>query len=232
MNSKYNIEATDHVTAADHESEEELGNTPSQGAPNPSGWHHLPTGSAYSLRSREATKNSLEFPDGAVVRVLDSPTDPAHAPLLMEFVLSPGAMPTAAHIHPHQEETYAVQEGSLEVLIGREWSTLEAGQSATVPAGTPHAFRNRSGSTVRFLNEHCPALRFEDYFRAVHRFSEAGKIKGGFDIRGVLYACVLMEEYGDTMRAARAAQGALVRVLATVGRLLGIDAQEDPVESR
>ena len=49
MNSKYNIEATDHVTAADHESEEELGNTPSQGAPNPSGWHHLPTGSAYSL---------------------------------------------------------------------------------------------------------------------------------------------------------------------------------------
>ena len=55
-----------------------------------------------------------------MVRVLYSPSDPAHASLLMEFVLPPDAMPTAAHIHPHQVETYAVQKGSLEVLIGRE----------------------------------------------------------------------------------------------------------------
>ena len=95
----------------------------------------------------------LQFPDGAVVTVLDSPSDPAHAPLVMEFMVPPGAMPTASHVHPHQEETYAVQEGSMEILVGRSWSTLEAGQSATVPAGTPHAFRNRSDETVRFLAE-------------------------------------------------------------------------------
>lgn len=56
----------------------------------------------------------------------------------------------------------------MEVLVGRSRSTLEVGQSATVPAGTPHAFRNRSEVSARFLNEHCPALRFEEYFRAVH----------------------------------------------------------------
>ena len=178
------------------------------------------------------TNNRLGFPDGAVVTVLDSPADPAHSPLLMEIEVPPGAMPTAVHVHPQQEETYALKEGSMEVLVGREWSTLEAGQSATVPAGTPHSFRNRSEGRVRFLNEHRPALRFEEYFRAVHRLSEAGKVKGDFAVRGVLHACVLMEEYGDTMRAAGAAQGAPVRTLATVGRLLGIDAQGDPVESR
>ena len=31
MNSEYDIEAPDHVTATDHESEEESGNTPSLG---------------------------------------------------------------------------------------------------------------------------------------------------------------------------------------------------------
>jgi mannose-6-phosphate isomerase-like protein (cupin superfamily) len=167
------------------------------------------------------TSDRLEFPDGASVTVLDSPTDPAHAPLLLEFVVPPGAMPTAAHVHPQQEETYDVREGSLEILVGRSWSNVRAGQSATVPAGTLHAFRNRSGARVRFLNEHRPALRFEEYFRTVHRLAEAGEISGGFDVRSVLYASVLMKEYDDTMRPAGGMQRALISVLAAVGRLLG-----------
>jgi hypothetical protein len=134
-------------------------------------------------------------------------------------------MPTAAHVHPRQEEAYAVREGTMEVLIGSSWSTLEAGQSATVPAGTPHAFRNRSEAPVRFLNEHRPALRFEDYFRAVHGLSQAGKIKGGFDVRGVLYACVLMDEYGDTMQPVDGVQRVLIGGLAAVGRMLGYEAR-------
>ena len=170
------------------------------------------------------TSDRLQFPDDAVVTVLDSPSDPAHAPLVMEFVVPPGAMPTAAHVHPRQEETYEVQEGSMEVLISGSWSTLEAGQSAMVPAGTPHAFRNRSDTTVRFLNEHRPALRFEEYFRAVHHLSEAGKIKGGFDVSGTLCACVLMEEYGDTMQPVGGMQRALIGGLAALGRLLGYKA--------
>jgi mannose-6-phosphate isomerase-like protein (cupin superfamily) len=166
----------------------------------------------------------LQLPDGAVVTVVGSPSDPARAPLVMEFVVPPGAMPTASHVHPHQKETYAVQEGSMEVLVDSTWFTLEAGQSATVPANTPHAFRNRSGETVRFLNEHRPALRFEEYFRAVHGLSEAGKIRGGFDVRGVLYACVLMEEYGDTMQQVGGMQRTLIGGLAAVGRVLGYEA--------
>jgi hypothetical protein len=139
----------------------------------------------------------------------------------MEFLVPPGTMPTAAHVHPQQEESYAVKEGTMEVLVGRSWSTLEVGQSATVPAGTPHAFRNRSEVPVRFLNEHRPALRFEEYFRAVHGLSEAGKIKGALDVRGVLYACVLIDEYDDTMQPVGGMQSALIGSLTAVGRLLG-----------
>lgn len=143
----------------------------------------------------------LDFSDGAILTVLDSPADPERDLLLMEFEVPSGAMPTAPHVHPRQVETYAVQGGSIEVLIGRTWSSLKAGESATVPAGTPHAFRNRSGKTARFLNEHAPALRFEGYIRTVHSLAEAGELKGGADLKTILYACVLMKEYSDTKRA-------------------------------
>jgi mannose-6-phosphate isomerase-like protein (cupin superfamily) len=226
MNRDHKTKAFDHATAADHETEDSLVITPSPGAPNPGDWHHLPAGGGYSLRSRRVACDRLQFPDGAMVRVVESPVDPVEAPLIMEFVVPSGAMPTAAHVHPHQEETYVVQEGCMEVLIGREWSTFEVGQSVTVPAGTPHAFRNASGVTVTFLNEHRPALRFEEYFRTVHRLAEEGKIKGGFDVRGVLYASVLMEEYGDTMRPVGGIQRVAVGALAVVGRLTGIDPRE------
>ena len=229
MTGEHNNEAPDHVRVTNHGSES-LVNGPSPGSPNSSGRHHLPSGSAYSLGSRGVTHYRLGFPDGGVVRVLDSPSDPDHAPLVMEFIVPPGAMPTASHIHPRQEETYAVQEGSLEVLIGGSWFRLEAGQSTTVPAGTPHSFRNRSDMVVRFLNEHRPALRFEEYFSSVHALATTGKLKGGFHPSSMLYACVLMEECSDTMRAAGVAQGAVVRVLAAVERLLGVAAR-DPVES-
>ena len=228
MSSEHKNEPPDHVRVTNHGSES-LVNRPSPGAPSSSG-HDLPAGSAYGLRSREVTHYRLEFPDGGVVRMLDSPSNPDHAPLFMEFIVPPGAMPTAPHIHPRQEETYAVQEGSLEVLVGGSWFRLEAGRSATVPAGTPHSFRNRSDMVVRFLNEHRPALRFEEYFCAVHALATTGKLKGGFHPSSMLYACVLMKEYSDTMRAAGAAQGAVVRALAAVGRLLGVAAR-DPVES-
>ena len=129
MNSEYKFQEPDHVTAPDHEFEEELVNRPSPGAPHPSGWHHLPVGSDYRLRSREVTSSRLEFPDNAVMTVLDSPAEPDHAPLVMEFIVPPGAMPTAAHVHPRQQEIYTVQEGS--------WRSSSAGSGPCSMRGTP-----------------------------------------------------------------------------------------------
>ena len=121
ITSEHKFEPPDRV------SEESLVNRPSPGALNSSGQHPPPTASAHTLRSTEVIDDRLEFPDGAVVRVRDSPSDPDHALLVMGFIVPPGAMPTDAHVHPRQAETYAVQEGSVEVLTSREWSVLEAG---------------------------------------------------------------------------------------------------------
>ena len=39
------------------------------------------------------------------------------------------------HVHPTAEESYEVVEGALEVFMNEEWSTVRAGEKATVPAG-------------------------------------------------------------------------------------------------
>ena len=70
-----------------------------------------------------------------------------------------------APIHPELTEEYEVLEGSLEVRIGRDWRTLEAGESASVPPGTVHTFRT-GHRPARVRNVHRPALDFEPYIRA------------------------------------------------------------------
>jgi len=60
-------------------------------------------------------------------------------------------------------EEYLVLEGSFEVTVDGHWRTLGAGDSASVPQGALHTFRNRSGAPVRVRNWHRPAMRFEEF---------------------------------------------------------------------
>jgi len=140
----------------------------------------------------------------------------------MRFSVPPGGMPTAPHVHPRQTETYRVERGALEVMVGDRWSLLREGESATVPPATPHAFRNRSGATVEFLNVHDPGLGFEAYFRAVQRLAADGRLKGGTDPRSMLYASLLMDGHKETIGAAGTVPRAAVRALALVALALGL----------
>src|SRR5215467_14202001 len=71
-------------------------------------------------------------------------------------VLAPGFGGPALHIHPTAEESYAVASGTLDVCVGGGWRKLTAGESVTVPAGTPHTLKNDSGEEVRLVNVHRP----------------------------------------------------------------------------
>ena len=83
-------------------------------------------------------------------------------------VIAPDFAGPPLHIHPTAEESYSVLSGTLDVCVDRIWRRLNAGQSVTVPAGTPHTLRNTSGGEVRLLNVHSPALDFEHFFRRLH----------------------------------------------------------------
>ena len=74
----------------------------------------------------------LSFPDGSEYVVVDSPPDPEHQPLVMEFLLQPQCQAPPPHIHPGaQRETFEVLDGAFELRRGRSWQRLDAGQSLT-----------------------------------------------------------------------------------------------------
>src|SRR6201994_2547096 len=104
--------------------------------------------------------DTFKMPDGSLYIVRRPAAESGGAVVEMEFVLPAGCVPPPPHVHRSQVEEYEVLEGSFEVVIDGEWRTLGPGDTAAVPVGALHTFRNRSGATVRVRNHHRPALRF------------------------------------------------------------------------
>jgi quercetin dioxygenase-like cupin family protein len=84
----------------------------------------------------------------------------------MEFTIEPGYPVPPPHAHTHEEEITYVIEGALEITIGGETRTVDAGESIFKPRGVPHAFAIAGEQRVRFLETITPA-GFERYFRAL-----------------------------------------------------------------
>src|SRR5213593_2599223 len=70
--------------------------------------------------------------------------------LHVETWVDPGGGVTP-HIHPAMEERFEVLEGTASFLSGKKWVTAGAGETVVVPAGTRHAYRNKSDSEVHLV---------------------------------------------------------------------------------
>lgn len=156
----------------------------------------------------------LEFPDGSVIEVRERPADPSTEPLELEFRLVHRCAAPPPHFHPGgQTELFEVLEGSFELLSGRTWHRLAAGESMEIPPGTRHTFRNRSGAPVRIRNVHDPAHSFEDYIRGLHA---AATKAGGMGPRVAIPLAGLWRRHSDTIRPS---DGAVRLAIALLGRL-------------
>jgi mannose-6-phosphate isomerase-like protein (cupin superfamily) len=78
--------------------------------------------------------------------------------------VAPGGQPARAPIHPHQEERFEVQSGSLIFLEGDEERTVSAGETLVVPPGTPHQFFNRTDVDASFIGRLTPAGKLGLFF--------------------------------------------------------------------
>jgi mannose-6-phosphate isomerase-like protein (cupin superfamily) len=123
------------------------------------------------------------------------------------------------HVHPSAEESYAVIEGRLDVFIDGDWSTISAGERASVPAGVPHTLRNATDQTVRLVNVHQPAQRFEAFFRQMRDLIKQGKIKSlpPKDPRSAMYVAMLFRAYPEEIRVVKP-PNTLFGALAAVGK--------------
>jgi quercetin dioxygenase-like cupin family protein len=70
--------------------------------------------------------------------------------LHLETWVDPGGGVTP-HVHRSMDEHFEMLEGTVRFLAGRTWTSYSAGQTAVVPAGTRHAYRNESDATAHMV---------------------------------------------------------------------------------
>jgi quercetin dioxygenase-like cupin family protein len=95
--------------------------------------------------------------------------------LHVEIRLDPGGGVTP-HIHPGMEERFEVLDGRPSFLAGRSWSTAEPGETVVVPAGTRHAYRNRTGATVHMVCHAKPPSTLQEFLEETAELSRAHRI--------------------------------------------------------
>jgi quercetin dioxygenase-like cupin family protein len=67
-----------------------------------------------------------------------------------EVTVAPNAR-ISRRINPHTEVAIILQEGKLDVILGRERTTIGPGHTVLVPAGAAHGFLNRFEEAARVL---------------------------------------------------------------------------------
>lgn len=156
---------------------------------------------------------------GERIAFLETAGDTGGQLLRLDLTMPPGVAVPAAHIHPSQEERFALVTGSARFRVGRERFTARAGEAVVVPPGTPHRFWNDGGEELRTIVEFRPALRIEQFFEQLW----SGKLtnRGMPSVR--LMVEMAPENYLEEVVLAGVplrVQRALQRVLAALARLV------------
>ena len=90
--------------------------------------------------------------------------DTGGAYCLLEVSLAPG-IGVPRHTHTHEDETYYVTSGELEVKVGDEIFVLKPGDTLLAPRNIPHELRNSGNTTNHYLLVFSPS-GFEEFIMA------------------------------------------------------------------
>ena len=71
------------------------------------------------------------------------------------------------HIHPHQEERFAILAGEAHFTIAGQEATAKAGETIVVPPGVRHSEGNLGSAEIAGVVELRPALRTKEFHEAV-----------------------------------------------------------------
>ena len=153
--------------------------------------------------------------------------------LEVESVYSmPTPFPPTAHYHPYQEERFEVLSGEVRARIDGAERRYGAGETFTIPPGTPHTMWAEQGG-ARFNWQTRPALNTEAFFEKAWGLAKAGKVNER-GVPNLLQAAVIGRDHADEYRLAVPPwpiQRALLAALAPIGRLLGHDVSVAPASS-
>ena len=70
---------------------------------------------------------------------------------VIELGVPPNFPGAPLHLHEKMTESFYMLEGSIDLLRGQTWSSLQPGDFSLIPPGVPHAYRNSTDQPARFL---------------------------------------------------------------------------------
>jgi quercetin dioxygenase-like cupin family protein len=100
--------------------------------------------------NRQDLSRRAEAAPGVETCVLVGAGQGSQSLYIEEVTVAPNAR-IPRRINPHTEVAIILQEGKLDVILGRERTTIEPGHMVLAPAGTVHGFLNRFAETARVL---------------------------------------------------------------------------------
>ena len=159
---------------------------------------------------------ALQLTRSESVTVVESTLDR----LLVQGRYGPGGKPPPKHFHPAQDERFEVIEGTLRFRLGSVETDVAAGGEIEVPRGVAHQVWNPHDHDALVAWETLPALRTEQWYRAVDAVVRPA---GEKDPSPLAYA-TLLSEYRDVFRLAvgpDALVGPVIKALGAIGRLRG-----------
>ena len=86
----------------------------------------------------------------------------------MRVTYAPHSDLPPSHLHPSQDETFEILDGTVEFILDGVRSEHTAPAMVEVPAGTVHQLHNISGQPATVLWSTRPALRTGEFFLALH----------------------------------------------------------------
>ena len=128
------------------------------------------------------------------------------------------------HIHPDQDERFAILDGVLHVELGGQTRDLAAGDELTIPRRRVHRIWNPGGQPARVRWRTTPALTTEQWFRGLADLQRQAEQRG--QSRGdVLGFAAQAQRHRATFRLVVGGSPvigtAVVDLLAFVARLTG-----------
>lgn len=92
-----------------------------------------------------------------------------------DYYLRPGGYVAAAHIHPRQEETFEVLEGSVNISIGGRDIHAVPGQTYVVMPGVSHRIVNHAGAPAHLYSTLRPAMRSDELLQTMWALASDGR---------------------------------------------------------
>ena len=113
---------------------------------------------------------------GETMRFVLTGRETANELLRIEMVVRPGGFVPAEHVHPRQEERFHVTDGRITLRVDGEERVYAAGETITIPPGTPHVWWNSGTGDLRVTLDFRPAGRFAEFITTFFAMAVAGKM--------------------------------------------------------